>query len=196
MGSQIRILAGKYKATHLSAPEGDNTRPTTGRVAENLFNILQHYKFADGRFLDFEGKKILDLCAGSGRLGIEALSRGALRAIFVDTDASARGCIRGNLDKLHLNGVSRIFSRDVKDLGTMPPQAKGPFDIIFCDAPYGKNIPEAALQNAFEHEWIAKGALIIIETEKEKTIPDFSFATLQSEKIYGQTKLHFFENIK
>jgi len=196
MGSQIRILAGKYKATHLSAPEGMNTRPTTGRVAENLFNILQHYKFSDDRFLDFEGKKILDLCAGSGRLGIESLSRGASRAIFVDIDANARGCIRGNLDKLHLNGVSRIFSRDVKDLGTMPPQAKGPFDIIFCDAPYGQNIPATSLQNAFDNGWIAEGALIIIETEKEKNISDFSFAALKLEKIYGQTKLHFFENIK
>ena len=100
---------GKYKGTHLEAPTGLNTRPTTGRVAENLFNILQHYKFRDESFFLFEGKKVLDLCAGSGRLGIEALSRGAARSIFIDTDASARGTIRGNLDKLHLNGVSRFF---------------------------------------------------------------------------------------
>ena len=193
MSSQIRILSGKYKNTVLRAPDGLNTRPTTGRVVENLFNILQHYCFSNEEIFSFSGKKILDLCAGSGRLGIEAISRGALRAVFIDTDIAARAAIRENVDKLHLNGTTRIFSRNVIDLGSMPSQAKGPFDLIFCDAPYNKNIPAVALQNAYNYGWIAQNALIIVETEKADNVISLSFMTSKIQKIYGNTMLHFFE---
>jgi len=153
----MRIVAGKFRSATIEAPKGLDTRPTSDRVRQALFNVLEH----GAPQVDFEGCRVLDLFAGSGALGIEALSRGAKFALFIEDSADARAAIRRNVEVLNLTGVSKIFRRDATKLG--PAQTLQPFDLIFCDPPYGKGLGELALQSAVEGGWVAKGAIAVLE---------------------------------
>jgi len=153
----MRIVAGKFRSATIEAPKGLDTRPTSDRVRQALFNVLEH----GAPQVDFEGCRVLDLFAGSGALGIEALSRGAKFALFIEDSADARAAIRRNVEVLNLTGVSKIFRRDATKLG--PAQTLQPFDLIFCDPPYGKGLGELALQSAVGGGWVAKGAIAVLE---------------------------------
>jgi 16S rRNA (guanine966-N2)-methyltransferase len=153
----MRVVAGKFRSATIEAPKGLDTRPTSDRVRQALFNVLEH----GAPQVDFEGCRVLDLFAGSGALGIEALSRGAKFALFIEDSADARAAIRRNVEVLNLTGVSKIFRRDATKLG--PAQTLQPFDLIFCDPPYGKGLGELALQSAVEGGWVAKGAIAVLE---------------------------------
>lgn len=153
----MRIIAGRFKGKTLDAPKGLNTRPTSDRVREALFNVLEHGAPA----LDFEGARVLDLFAGSGALGLEALSRGARYSLFIEDDAGARGAIRRNVEALGLTGITKIWRRDATKLG--PAGSLAPFDLIFCDPPYGKGLGERALASAVEGQWIAPEAIAVLE---------------------------------
>ncbi len=153
----MRVIAGRFKGRTLDAPKGLNTRPTSDRVREALFNVLEHGAPA----LDFEGARVLDLFAGSGALGLEALSRGARYSLFIEDDAGARGAIRRNVEALGLTGITKIWRRDATKLG--PAGSLAPFDLIFCDPPYGKGLGERALASAVEGQWIAPEAIAVLE---------------------------------
>ncbi|HLC07777.1 MAG TPA: 16S rRNA (guanine(966)-N(2))-methyltransferase RsmD [Methyloceanibacter sp.] len=153
----MRVVAGKFRSATIEAPKGLDTRPTSDRVRQALFNVLEH----GAPQVDFEGCRVLDLFAGSGALGIEALSRGAKFALFIEDSADARAAIRRNVEVLNLTGVSKIFRRDATKLG--PAQTLQPFDLIFCDPPYGKGLGELALQSAVGGGWVAKGAIAVLE---------------------------------
>jgi 16S rRNA (guanine966-N2)-methyltransferase len=153
----MRIVAGKFRSASIEAPKGLDTRPTSDRVRQALFNVLEH----GAPRVDFEGCRVLDLFAGSGALGIEALSRGAKFALFIEDSADARAAIRRNVEALNLTGVSKIFRRDATNLG--PAQTLQPFDLIFCDPPYGKGLGERALQSAVEGGWATEGAIAVLE---------------------------------
>ena len=153
----MRIIAGKFRGAGLAAPKGLATRPTSDRVRQALFNVLEHG--APG--LDFDGVRVLDLFAGSGALGLEALSRGARFCLFVEENAEARGAIRRNVEALGLTGATKIWRRDATMLG--PAGRIEPFDLVLCDPPYGAGLGQRALAAAVEGAWIAPEAVIVLE---------------------------------
>jgi len=153
----MRIIAGRFKGKTIDAPKGLGTRPTTDRVRESLFNVLEHG--APG--LDFTDLRVLDLFAGSGALGLEALSRGARYSLFIDDDTAARAAIRRNVEGLGLTGVTKIWRRDATRLG--PAGTITPFDLVFCDPPYGQDLGARALDAAASGGWLAPGAIAVLE---------------------------------
>jgi 16S rRNA (guanine966-N2)-methyltransferase len=152
----MRIVGGRLRGRALLAPKSAAIRPTADRLRESVFNILVH-AYGD----PVTGARVLDLFAGTGALGLEALSRGAVYALFVDEGAEARALLRGNVAALGLGGATRIFRRDATKLG--PAHPLEPFSLVFADPPYGRTLAEAALASALAGGWIAPGALIVVE---------------------------------
>lgn len=153
----MRIVGGKFRGRTLAAPKMSDTRPTSDRVRESIFNILDHSPACAG----VEGARVVDLFAGTGALGLEALSRGADYALFVESDASARAVIQENIETFGLQGVSRIFRRNATDLGKA--NSRDCYDIAYLDPPYGKGLSEAALLALAEGGWLQDGAVAVIE---------------------------------
>ncbi|HMF26862.1 MAG TPA: 16S rRNA (guanine(966)-N(2))-methyltransferase RsmD [Pseudolabrys sp.] len=152
----MRIVGGKLRSRPLAGPKTDTLRPTADRLREALFNILAH-SYGD----PVTGARVLDLFAGTGALGIEAISRGAAYVLFVDDGVEARALLRDNIETLGLGGVTRIFRRDATRLGQAHPVE--PFSLVFLDPPYGKSLAEKALVSALAGRWLSPGALIIVE---------------------------------
>lgn len=152
----MRIVAGKFKGAALAAPKTQATRPTSDRLRETVFNILAH-----GIGVDLEGTRVLDLFAGTGALGFEALSRGARHCTFIEEGAEARGVIRRNMETLGLNGAAKIFRRDATRLGAAG--TIDPFDLVFADPPYDKGLGELALSSALAGGWLKSGSLCVLE---------------------------------
>jgi 16S rRNA (guanine966-N2)-methyltransferase len=179
----MRIVAGKYRGARIEAPKGLATRPTSDRVRQALFNVLEH---GPARF-EFEGARVLDLFAGTGALGLEALSRGARYAVFIEADAAARGAIRCNAEALGLTGVTKIWRRDATKLG--PAGTLLPFHLIFCDPPYGQGLGEQALASAVEGGWADKGAVVVLEERADAEIAwPAPFAEIDRRR-YGDTQI-------
>jgi 16S rRNA (guanine966-N2)-methyltransferase len=151
----MRIVSGRFGGRTLIAPKSRAIRPSADRLRESLFNILAH-AYGD----PCAGSRVLDLFAGTGALGLEAMSRGASFALFVDDSAEARALIRGNVDALGLGGATKIFRRDATRLG---PAGIEPFTLAFLDPPYGKGLAERALASAREGGWLRPGALAVVE---------------------------------
>ena len=152
----MRIVGGRLRGRALAAPTSQAIRPTADRLREALFNILVH-AYGD----PVTGARVLDLFAGTGALGLEALSRGAAFALFIDDAAEARALLRENVAALGLGGVTRIFRRDACKLGMAHPVE--PFSLAFVDPPYGCGLAEAALASARAGGWLAPDALIVVE---------------------------------
>ncbi len=177
----MRIIAGTHRGRRLaSVGKGDpgaHLRPTTDRVRESLFNML-----AGGRFGDpFAGALVLDLFAGTGALGFEALSRGAARAVFVDDGRVAGRLVRENMAALDLAARSRLIARDATRL----PVAEAAASLVFLDPPYGKGLGETALASARAGGWIAPGALVVWEEAGPQAAPE-GFAPEETRR-YGDT---------
>lgn len=153
----MRVVAGKFRGAGLEAPKGISTRPTSDRVRQALFNVLEH----GAPQVTFDGARVLDLFAGSGALGVEALSRGARFCLFVEESAAARAAIRRNVEALGLTGVTKIWRRDATKLGEAGRIE--PFDLVFCDPPYGKGLGQRALAAAIEGDWVGKDGIAVLE---------------------------------
>jgi 16S rRNA (guanine966-N2)-methyltransferase len=152
----MRVVGGRLRGRAIAAPKSKTIRPTADRLRESLFNILTH-TFDDA----VTGARVLDLFAGTGALGIEALSRGAAFVLFVDDGAEARALLRENAATLGLGGTSRIFRRDATKLGEAHPVA--PFSLAFLDPPYGHGLATAALASARAGGWLTSDALVAVE---------------------------------
>ena len=152
----MRIVGGRLRGRNLASPKSDAIRPTADRLRENLFNVLAH-----GYGDPVSDARVLDLFAGTGALGLEALSRGAAFALFIDDGAEARALLRENVAALGLGGVTRIFRRDACKLG--PAHPIEPFSLAFLDPPYGRGLAEAALASARAGGWLTPAALIVVE---------------------------------
>ena len=156
----MRVVGGRLRGRALAAPRSQAIRPTADRLRESLFNILVH-AYDD----PITGARVLDLFAGTGALGIEALSRGAAFALFVDDGAEARALLRENVTALGLGGATRIFRRDATKLG--PAHPVEPFSLVFLDPPYGKGLAERALASARAGGWLAPDALVVVEEDAD-----------------------------
>jgi 16S rRNA (guanine966-N2)-methyltransferase len=179
----MRIVAGKFKGARIEAPKGLATRPTSDKVRQALFNVLEHGAPGFG----FEGARVLDLFAGSGALGLEALSRGARFCLFVEESAEARAAIRRNVEALGLTGATKIWRRDATKLG--PAGTLQPFDLIFCDPPYGKGLGERAFAAAAEGGWVKQGAIAVLEESTDMAISwPAPFAEIDRRR-YGDTAI-------
>jgi 16S rRNA (guanine966-N2)-methyltransferase len=182
----VRIVGGRFRGRSIAAPAGTLTRPTSDRVRESLFNILC-YGVDD---FTMQGARVLDLFAGSGALGLEAVSRGASYCLFVEDDADARGAIRQNIEALGLTGATKLWRRDATKLG--PAASMQPFDLLFADPPYGKGLGERALSAVLEGQWLVDGAVCVLEESADAApAAPAPFAPLER-RVYGDTALHFF----
>jgi len=163
----MRIVGGKFRGRVLAGPKSQAIRPTADRLRESLFNILMH-AYGD----PVAGARVLDLFAGTGALGLEALSRGATFVLLVDDGAEARALQRQNVETLGVAGVTRVFRRDATRLGAVHPNE--PFSLVFLDPPYGKGLAEKALASAREGGWLKNDALVVVEESKDAafTAPD------------------------
>ena len=185
----MRITGGKFGGRTLAAPCDERVRPTSDKVRQAIFNILAHNDFGAGFAL--EGVKAADLFAGTGALGVEALSRGAAYCLFVDDDAESRALIRENVEALELTGVSKIWRRDATKLGPMAPGAGGPFGLVFLDPPYRKGLVAPTLASLREGGWLAEGAIVVAETAEDDDIPFADGFMPLDERLYGETRIHF-----
>jgi 16S rRNA (guanine966-N2)-methyltransferase len=180
----MRVVSGRLRGRAIAAPKSKTIRPTADRLRESLFNILAH-GFDD----PVTGARVLDLFAGTGALGIEALSRGAGFALFVDDGAEARALLRENVAALGLGGTSKIFRRDATKLGEAHPVA--PFSLAFLDPPYSQGLAAAALASARAGGWLMPEALIVVEeaTKAEFVSPE-GFREIDRRR-YDDTELIF-----
>ncbi len=181
----MRIVGGRLKGRVLHAPASRAIRPTSERLRESIFDILVH-RHAGA----VEGARVVDLFAGSGALGIEALSRGAEFALFVDNGAEARALLRANVEALALGGVTRIWRADATRLGKAP--AGPPFTLAFLDPPYDKGFAAPALAALCEGGWLAANALVVVEEAAMAEIAAPPALSLVDERVYGETRVAFF----
>ena len=180
----MRVVGGRLKGRNIASPASRDIRPTQDRLRESLFNILVH-AYGD----PIEGARVLDLFAGTGALGIEAVSRGAAFTLFVDNGAEARALLRNNVEALGLGGVTKVYRRDATNLG--PAHPVEPFSLVFCDPPYGKGLAEHALVSLRAGGWLTPGALLVIEESKAAAFaaPD-GFEELER-RAYDDTEFVF-----
>jgi 16S rRNA (guanine966-N2)-methyltransferase len=179
----MRIVAGRLRGRRLAAPSGIAIRPTSDRTRESIFNIL-------AARIDFVGARVIDLFAGTGALGLEALSRGASFALFVDESTEGRALVRTNVDALGLQGVTKIFRRDATDLGR--PGTMQPFDLAFADPPYGKGHGEKAADCLRDGGWLKPDALLVLE-ERTASAPEMlaGYETVDR-RAFADTTIGFF----
>jgi 16S rRNA (guanine966-N2)-methyltransferase len=184
----MRIVAGKFKGRTIEGPASLATRPTSDRVRESLFNILAHgiESFA------LEGARVMDLFAGTGALGLEALSRGAKFCQFVEEDAEARGIIRNNADGCGAIGQCKIWRRDATDLGLCAPQS--PFDLVFIDPPYNKGLGEKAIASLLAGQWLSLGAIVVLEESAKAAVRDELGLKLLDSRSYGDTLVRIYQH--
>lgn len=180
----MRIVAGRWRGRGLAdVGAGDpaaHLRPTTDRVRESLFNLL-----TNGRHGDLvTGTRVLDLFAGTGALGLEALSRGAVHATFVDDGGTARALLRDNIGRCAAQGVTKVFRRDATNLGA---HRGAPFTLVFLDPPYGQGLGEKALASAVSGGWIGPRATVV--WEEEAAPPPPAGYSLLDERRYGSTSI-------
>lgn len=187
----MRIIGGRFRGTRLSAPGlaagHGHLRPTGDRVRESVFNLLAHGGY--GEPAPPEGRRVLDLFAGTGALGLEALSRRARFAVFVEDHPASRALIRENVERLRLTGQTKLWRRDATKLG---PCRGEPYDLVFADPPYGRELGPAALASAREGGWIAPGSVIVLETGAEEETPALPGLTLADDRTYGETRVLIF----
>lgn len=181
----VRIVGGQFRGRPLAVPDDDRIRPTSDRVREAVFNIVSHG--IPG--FDIAGVKVLDLFAGTGALGLEALSRGAGFCLFVEEDAGARALIRRNVETFGLTGITKIFRRDATQLG--PAGRNGSFALALLDPPYGQGLAERGLVSAAGGGWLLDGCLVVLEERKgaDVVLPTGFIAI--DRRTWGDTQVAF-----
>ena len=180
----MRVIAGSRRSIPLATVQGKDVRPTTDRIKETLFNMISG---------QIAGTRFLDLFSGTGQIGIEALSRGAEEAVFVENDRRSIRCIEANLQKTRFVDQAEIIGRDMTAaLGIL--QRQEPFDIIFLDPPYRMEGQEALLQQLGKRHILARHGLLILEADKDRTVDGQAVLPLvcTREKRYGTNQHLFF----
>ncbi|NJC42185.1 16S rRNA (guanine966-N2)-methyltransferase [Brevundimonas alba] len=183
----MRIVAGSLKGRAIVAPEGQGTRPTSDRARQAVFNVLEHASWAEG----LQGARVMDVYAGSGALGFEAISRGASFCLFVETDEDARGAIRENADAYGVMGRTRVHRRSAVDLGVRPGSDGEAFDLAFLDPPYRKGLGEQTLARLLEGNWLRPGAVVVFERGSDEPEIDTPGYERLDARDYGAARVLF-----
>ena len=181
----MRIVAGAHRGRTLVAPKGHSTRPTSDRTRQAIFNVLEHAAWAP----DIDGARAIDLFAGSGAMGLEALSRGAAHCWFVETDGGASAAIRANVASLGLTERSVIDRRDATRLGARSPGAPA-FDLAFVDPPYAEGASEA-LAGLLAGRWLAPTAAVVLERGWRDSAEPPQGYELTDERVWGAARVSF-----
>lgn len=179
----MRIIAGAYKSRELRTVTGPGYRPAMGKVREALFSMLE------ARGVVWGAARVLDVFAGSGSLGFEALSRGAPEAVFMEKDAAAAACLRNNAQRLGCADRCRVLAEDA--LRALARRPEAPFDVAFVDPPYGQNLFAPALKSLLRQSWLAENAYLVAEVEPGLALrPDAATGLTEvTERLYGQTRI-------
>jgi len=178
----MRIVAGAFRGRRLAAPKGRGVRPTADRLRESLFNILQHRA---GTTL--AGARVADIFAGTGAVGLEALSRGAAHVTFVEKSESSLDCLRRNIDMLGVADRCRVVTASARRL----PPADAPYDLIFLDPPYRRGLAEPALESLLTAGWTGPDSLLVLETAADETVEVPPALATVERRQSGDTLLHF-----
>ena len=187
----MRITGGSLRGRTLKAPDGMATRPTADRVREALFNILAHHEWGDDIGKPLIGTVVLDAFAGTGALGLEAISRGAASCTFFEKDRKALFCLKENVVLAKMDEVAKIIQMDV----TRPPKAPQPASLVFLDPPYHKGLIEAAVAALTAQGWIAPHALLVCETAKDETLSLPPSCEESLTRSYGDTTIRFYRTM-
>ncbi len=182
----MRIVSGRLRGRNIVTPSGRNTRPTSDQTRESIFNILAHADWAP----PMEGAIVTDIFAGSGALGLEAISRGAEFCLFVETEPKARAAIRENIDKMGLFGCTRLHRHDATKLKIAPGNLRGAFTHIFMDPPYNKGLWKPVLTRLKSYDLIAENGVVILEESKDAEIDAKGFEVL-ADKNWGAARVLF-----
>lgn len=182
---KLRIIAGAWRGRSIAAPDGDDVRPTAERVREALFNRLAH-SFADQDF-HLHGARVLDVFAGTGALGLEALSRGASHTTFLERDLAPLALIKRNVAKMGAEDRAVVLSMDATNL----PRAAGPHDLALIDPPYGKDLAAPMLASLGRQAWLRPGALVSVETGADESLPAVEYFTVLDRRTYGRAAITF-----
>ena len=189
----MRIVAGLHRGRRLLAPQGQATRPTSDRLRQALFDMLWHAPwspFAEGRAAAGE-LRVLDAFAGTGALGLEALSRGAAHASFIERDRAALAALRANIAACREEARALVIAGDA----TRPPRATAPCALVFLDPPYGKGLVPLAAAALAEAGWIAPGAILCAEMGREEAAPDIpGFEPVAEPRSHGAATLHLWRD--
>jgi 16S rRNA (guanine966-N2)-methyltransferase len=180
----VRVVGGEFRGRSLAAPSGEAIRPTSDRLRQTIFDILAH-----GYGNPARGARVLDLFAGTGALGLEAMSRGAAFVLFVEDGLQARGLIRRNVEALGLTGRSRVFRRDATRLGVIGSLA--PFSLAFADPPYGRGLGGRALAAAVAGGWLAPGAVVVLEESADAEIAPVAGLSVEDTRKVGDSQVVF-----
>jgi 16S rRNA (guanine966-N2)-methyltransferase len=183
----MRITGGRLKGRTLQGPRSDAIRPTSDRLRETVFNILSHGLAKHDLDDPVPGGRVLDLFAGTGSVAMESLSRGAVFAVMADIGAEARGLLRHNVEALGLGGITRILRRDATKLGEVAPFE--PFNLVFCDPPYGKGLGQMALASALSGGWLAPRAIVLLEERAGLDVKLPPGLTLLDQRQAGEAQL-------
>lgn len=183
----MRIVSGRLRGRNIDAPSGRGTRPTSDQTRESIFNILKHAEWAPV----LNGSNVADIFAGSGALGLEAVSRGADFCLFVETEPKARAAIRNNIEKMNLFGCTRLHRHDATRLKIAPGNLRGPFSFIFMDPPYNKGLWRPVLSRLREQDLITDDGVIILEVSSEEEEIELRGYEILDERIWGAAKVLF-----
>ena len=182
----MRIIGGEFRGRSIAAPPGEATRPTSDRARQAVFNMLEHAPWSPA----LEGRRVIDLFAGSGALGLEALSRGATSCLFVDLAEPSLAAIRANVAAFGVGARARLLRQDAAQLGRLPA-GEAPYDLAFLDPPYAKGLGDPALMALRDGGWLAADAIAVLERgagEAAAEVPGFERL---DQRRYGAAEVLF-----
>jgi len=187
----MRIVSGKHKGKKIDYISDSTTRPTKDAVRESIFNILAHAPWCE---VDIKGSTILDVFAGTGSLGLEALSRGATKGYFIEQDKAAINVCRKNIESMDMQNIAKILNFNATKLPPRPENIEVA-DLVFLDPPYSKNLGEEAIVSLIKGNWVSNNTIYVLEEAKNSTINIPNNFEIIEERSYGITKIIFIKNI-
>lgn len=183
----MRIVGGKFKGRRLIAPEGRDIRPTSDRARESIFNIIEHAAFAP----DIDGGSAIDVFAGTGAMGLEAMSRGASPVTFIDIDDTARACVLKNAGTMGQGRNVTVLRLDATKMPPPPRIAACPARFAFLDAPYDQDVSGPTLLSLLARGWVGAGSLCVVETPSDKAFEAPRGYALEDQRKYGRAMISF-----